>query len=142
MPDFVPRPGAAGYQLSNPSAIDLAAVVASLQIFNQTSMSELRQRSLRLTKFLEDLLVSQELAGAHPPYSIITPRDPAARGAQLSIRLNPGLLEPVLKVLEEHGVVIDERKPDVIRVAPAPLYNTFGDVWNFCRVFREALSRA
>lgn len=105
-------------------------------------MSALRQRSLRLTKYLEDLLTSPEIAGKRPPYSIITPADPGARGAQLSVRLNPGLLDSVLKVLEENGVIIDERKPDVIRVAPTPLYNTFSDVWKFCEILREALSKA
>lgn len=142
MTDFIPRSGAAGFQLSNPSAIDLAAVVASLQIFNQTTMTQLRQKSMRLTKFLEDLLTSPDVAGREPRYSIITPKDPSARGAQLSIRLQPGLLETVLEVLERNGVVVDERKPDVIRVAPAPLYNTFVDVWNFCKVLRQAIDEA
>lgn len=76
--------------------------------------------------------------GDSPPYQIITPADPSARGAQLSIRLEPGMLDTVLECLDEDGVVIDERKPDVIRVAPAPLYNNFNDVYQFCRIFRRA----
>ncbi|RVX68621.1 Kynureninase 1 [Exophiala mesophila] len=136
---FVPRPGAAGYQLSNPSALDLAAVVASLQVFNETSMSALRQRSLKLTNYLETLL--DGIDGRNPgKFTLISPRAPERRGAQLSIRLTPGLLEPVLEHLENEGVVIDERKPDVIRVAPAPLYNTFIDIWNFCQVFEASLT--
>ena len=137
--EFVPRPGAAGYQLSNPSALDMTAVIASLQIFNETSMAELRQKSLRLTAYLEQLLDS---LGSKEPglFNIITPRKPCERGAQLSIRLAPGLLDHVLEVLEGNGVVIDERKPDVIRVAPAPLYNSFSDVFRFCRVMEKALS--
>ena len=138
---FVPRPGAAGYQISNPSALDLAAVVASLQIFNETSMKELRQRSIRLTNYLETSL--DELLHRKPAaFDIITPRNAKDRGAQISIRLAPGLLDKVLEHLEEEGVIIDERKPDVIRVAPAPLYNNFADVWHFCHVLEEALTEA
>jgi kynureninase len=138
--EFNPRPGAAGFQLSNPSALDLAAVVASLQIFNETSISDLRSRSLRLTRFLELLL--DDINDKDHDFTIITPRNPAARGAQISIRLKAGFLDPVLEHLDEHGVVIDERKPDVIRVAPAPLYNTFADVFDFCEILRSALVSA
>ncbi|KAJ9607778.1 Kynureninase (L-kynurenine hydrolase) [Cladophialophora chaetospira] len=135
---FVPRPGAAGYQLSNPSALDITALIASLQVFDETSMRELRQRSLRLTAYLEKLL--EEVAQRKPnQFDIITPRNPEERGAQLSIRLAPGLLDHVLEHLENNGVVIDERKPDVIRVAPAPLYNSFADVFRFGLVLEKAL---
>lgn len=140
--DFVPRPGAAGFQLSNPSALDLAAVVASLELFNKAGMSKLRQKSLRTTQFLQDLLTAKSLVGLNPPYTIITSTNPEERGAQLSVRLNPGLLETVLHELEANGVIIDERKPDVIRVAPAPLYNSFQDVCSFCEVFARALKVA
>lgn len=139
--EFVPRPGAAGYQLSNPSALDLSAVVASLQVFNETSMKDLRERSLRLTAYLEALLDAMALKKPGM-FDMITPRNPAERGAQLSIRLAPGLLDGVLEHLEHEGVIIDERKPDVIRVAPAPLYNTFTDVFDFCRVLEEGLDKA
>jgi len=105
-------------------------------------MNALRQKSLRLTAYLEQLLTAEELVGSSPPYTIISPRDPVARGAQLSIRLEAGLLTTVLECLEEDGVVIDERKPDVIRVAPTPLYNSFTDVYKFCRIFRRALEVA
>lgn len=135
---FVPRPGAAGFQLSNPSALDLSAVVASLRIFNEVGMDALRARSMRLTAYLEYLLTAEELIGHSPAYRIISPHDPEARGAQLSVRLEPGLLDTVLQCLEEDGIIVDERKPDVIRVAPTPLYNTFTDVYHFCRAFRKA----
>jgi kynureninase len=101
-------------------------------------MSALRERSLRLTNYLEQLLESL-LSRKPGVFNIITPRQPEARGAQLSIRLAPGLLDHVLEHLDDEGVVIDERKPDVIRIAPAPLYNSFVDVWRFCQVFEEAL---
>lgn len=141
--EFIPRAGAAGFQLSNPSALDMSAVVASLELFNETSMLDLRRKSQSLTKYLEQWL-DETLAELpnEKTFTIITPRDPEARGAQLSIRLKPGLLDPVLAHLEHNGVIVDERKPDVIRVAPTPLYNTYTDVWKFTRVFREALLNA
>lgn len=142
-PGFVPQSGAAGYQLSNPSVLDMNAVVASLELFNRTSMSEIRQRSLQLTGYLEHLLLKYPLDGlSDRPFTIITPSNPSERGAQLSLRLKPGLLDGVLVTLEEHAVVIDERKPDVIRVAPAPLYNTYEEVWQFCHIFLEACRTA
>ncbi|KAL3447291.1 pyridoxal phosphate-dependent transferase [Aspergillus insuetus] len=140
---FIPQPGAAGYQVSNPSVLDLNAVAASLELFNRTSMAEIRQKSLKITGYLEHLLLKYPLDGlSKRPFSIITPSNPSERGAQLSLRLAPGLLDKVLEELEEHAVVIDERKPDVIRVAPAPLYNTYEDVWQFCQIFLEACKKA
>ena len=140
---FVPQPGAAGFQLSNPSILDLNAVVASLSMF--PSMVGIRDKSINITGYLEHLLrtiprsISNE---AKPPFEIMTPGNPAERGAQLSLRLAPGLLDRVLNTLEEKGVVVDERKPDVIRVAPAPLYNTFTEVWEFCHIFLRACKEA
>lgn len=133
--EFEPIEGAGGWQLSNPSVADMTAVRASLDVFKQTSMGELRERSLRLTGRLETAL---DACDARDLFTIITPRSPHERGAQLSVQLKPGLLEPVLQRLEEEGVVIDERKPDVIRVAPAPLYNTEEDVDAFVRIFGKA----
>ena len=120
-------------------------------------MAELRAKSLKLTAYLEQLLdkLSQDLdhESAAPTtttttiadskdgdkaFTIITPRDPSQRGAQLSLRLAPGMMDKVMHVLEEESVVVDERRPDVIRVAPAPLYNTFTDVLRFVRVFGKA----
>lgn len=138
---FHPRPGAAGYQLSNPSALDLTSLTASLQVFSLTTMPDLRAKSLRLTAYLERLLLSDPLY-SEGHYRIITPFDPAARGAQLSIRLDEGLLEGVMRWLEREGVVVDERKPDVVRVAPAPLFNTFVDCWGFVEVWRGAVGDA
>lgn len=151
---FEAIPGAAGFQLSNPSALDISALMGSLSVFEKTSMSKLRDRSLRLTGYLEALLLapyqredderqnSATNATASPPYKIITPSDPTQRGAQLSIRLPPSLLEPVATALERQHIVVDERKPDVIRVAPAPLYNTFQDCKRFVDVFQRACIEA
>ena len=139
--DFIPTPGAKGWQVGNPSALALTAVLASLEIFDMTSMSALREKSIALTSCLESLLL-QSTPDTKRPYDIITPNEPSERGAQLSIKLKPGLLDLVLKTLEEEGVVVDERKPDVIRVAPAPLYNTFVEVWEFVKIFKEACATA
>jgi kynureninase len=143
--EFIPIPGAAGFQLSNPSALDTTAVIASLEVFSLTSMSALRQKSIALTAYLEDLLLHpqiENLEGRDLPYKIITPSNPAERGAQLSILLRPGLLDGVMKKLEDAGIVVDERRPDVIRVAPAPLYNNFTEVWDFVEIFAAACLKA
>lgn len=137
---FIPLPGASGFQLSNPSALDMTSVMASLDVFALTSMDALRARSLRLTAYLEARLLRYE--GEEIPYTIITPSNPAERGAQLSVYLKDGLLDSVLEYIEERGVVVDERKPNVLRVAPAPLYNSFYDVHRFVVIFHEACRQA
>ena len=139
---FIPRPGAAGFQMSNPNALGLAAVVGALELFNEATMTVVRKKSLGITLYLEFLLrefVPIFYRSRDVPFEIITPSDPKQRGAQLSIKLKAGMLDHVLRELEKNGVVVDERKPDVIRVAPAPLYNSFEDVLRFCDIFREAL---
>ena len=138
---FVPIPGAAGFQLGNPSALALTTVLASLEVFSLTSMSAIRKKSIDLTGYLLGLLLRDGGSFADA-YNVVAPLDPAQRGAQLSIKLKPGLLQGVLKVLEENSVIVDERKPDVIRVAPAPLYNTFTEVWDFVQIFRLACQHA
>ncbi|MCJ1243191.1 Kynureninase (L-kynurenine hydrolase) [Trapelia coarctata] len=140
--NFVPIPGAAGFQVGNPSALAQTAVIASLEVFAQTSMEAIRAKSFKLTGFLENLLLQPPNQGTSNPYHIITPPNPKERGAQLSVRLEPGMLKGVMNELEAAGVVVDERKPDVIRVAPAPLYNTFTEVWQFVKIFREACEKA
>lgn len=144
--EFVPIPGAAGFQVGNPCALAICPLLASLEVFALASMAAIRAKSVTLTRYLEELLDRSILRDgtneATVLYRIITPSDPAQRGAQLSIRLKPGLLEGVMAELEEQGVVVDERKPDVIRVAPAPLYNTFNDVWNFVAIFKVACIKA
>ncbi|KAL1311416.1 hypothetical protein AAFC00_001578 [Neodothiora populina] len=137
---FTPIPGAAGFQLSNPSVGDMTFLRASLDVFNMTSMKGMREKSLKLTRYLEQLLHEMEIDKG--TFEIITPSDPKQRGAQLSLRLAPGMLDEVMKVLEAQGVVIDERRPDVIRVGPAPLYNNFSDVLRFVNVFKEACVQA
>ena len=105
-------------------------------------MATIRAKSMAMTAYLEDLLRNPPLADCHYkehlPYQIITPSKPEERGAQLSVRLEPGLLEDVMRFLEDAGVIVDERRPDVVRVAPAPLYNTFTEVWDFANIFTSA----
>jgi kynureninase len=125
-PDFQPIPGAEGWQLGNPPVLAMAALRASLEIFDEVGMTALRQKSVTLTAYLEFLLEQ------HPSrsFSIITPQDPQQRGAQLSLRLHRKG-RAVCEALKEQGVICDWREPDILRVAPVPLYNSFTDVYAF-----------
>ncbi|KAL2211438.1 kynureninase [Sarocladium strictum] len=138
---YVPSPGASGYQVSNPSAIDLASLSAALSVFNKTSMHEIRSKALVITAYAEHLLheINAESKEETPYFTIITPSDPHQRGTQLSVLLREGLLEKVMPALEENGVACDKRKPNVIRVAPVPLYSRFEDVWKFMQILRSVL---
>lgn len=140
--NFLPTVGAAGYQCSNPSVIDLASLSGTLSVFNKTSMKELRSKALVLTAYAEHLLdqmMEDDKGDAEPLFKILTPRDPLQRGTQLSVLLREGLLDKVSEALEENAVICDKRKPNVIRVAPVPLYTRFEDVWAFMQVLRGAL---
>ncbi len=135
MPDrFSPIPTAEGWQLSNPPILPLAALRASLEIFDEAGMTALRQKSVRLTGYLEFLLKQLSSEGVR----ILTPKQTEARGCQLSIVVEQHG-KTVYERLTEAGVVCDWREPDVIRVAPVPLYNSFTDVYHFVEIFREAL---
>lgn len=136
---FRPSPGASGYQVSNPSVIDLASLCGSLSVFNQTSMADIRKKSVNITAYLEFLLL--EGTDSSKAFKIITPADPAARGTQLSVLLKPGRLDTLMDMLDVAGIVVDKRRPDVIRVAPVPLYNTYSEVWKFVQIFKEALAK-
>jgi kynureninase len=113
-------------------------------VFEQATMRELRDKGLVLTRYLEWLLegLLEEGVGGKRAFRIITPGNPMERGSQLSLLLRAGLMEGVSARLAEGGVVIDVRKPDVIRVAPVPMYCRFEDVWGFVEVFRKALEEA
>ena len=139
---FVPIPGAAGFQLSNPSILDITSLTASLEVFEKAGgMGPIREKSLKITAYLENLLLSMD-AYSQRIFEIITPKEKEQRGAQLSVKLQAGLLDVLMKELEETGVVVDERRPDVIRVAPAPLYNSFEDCWEFVKAFGGAVEVA
>ena len=103
-------------------------------------MTDIRQKSVHLTAYLEHLLLTETSEFTHA-FRIITPSDISARGTQLSILLKPGRLETLSNMLEDAGIVADKRKPDVIRVAPVPLYNTYEEVWDFVQIFKQALAK-
>jgi len=132
MPDkFNPITSAEGWQLSNPPILSLAAIRASLSIFDEIGMDKLVAKSKKLTDYLVFLLNSIE----SDRIEIITPEE---RGCQLSIRVNNGNKE-LFDAITEKGVIADWREPDVIRVAPIPLYNSFQDVFKFYSILKEDL---
>ncbi len=136
-PDFVPRAGADGWQISNPPILSLAPLVASLELFDRAGMDDLRAKSITLTRYLRFLL--ELLPGvAYKRFTIITPRERAAQGCQLSLLVHERAKD-VLKAIESRGVVCDFREPNVIRAAPTPLYNTFHDAWRFASILGECL---
>jgi kynureninase len=129
-PDFHATPGAEGWQVSNPPVVALAALRASMDLFDEAGIDRLRARSVELTGYLESQL-DRHADGA---FSIVTPRNPDRRGAQLSIRVT-GSVRAVWERLAAAGVICDWREPDILRVAPAPLYNTFEDIDRFVDLF-------
>lgn len=120
--EFVPRAGADGWQLSNPPILAMTPLRASLALFERAGMPALRAKAIRLTGYLEFLLDQRATE-----LELLTPRDPAQRGCQLSYRVRGGG-EATLNAVRRRGVVADLRQPDVIRLAPVPLYTTFSDV--------------
>ena len=132
-PDIDPIVGAGGWQISCISPLILAPLDASLQLFNEVSMKQLREKSERLTGYLEFLI--QELGREH--FSILTPHDPTQRGCQLSIRTHQQG-KALFDYLTQSGIYCDWREPDVIRVAPTPFYNTFTEVYQFTQILKKA----
>jgi len=134
---FHPIEGAEGWQLSNPPILSLAAVRASLDTFRDAGfMGPLRTKSESLTGYL-DRLLAEELG---KPVRRITPRAPAARGCQLSLGIAGGAGKDVFRGIEEAGVTCDWREPDVIRVAPVPLYNRYEDCFRFVEILKGLLA--
>ncbi|MGB0146966.1 MAG: kynureninase [Flavobacteriaceae bacterium] len=131
---FDPIPGAEGWQLSNPPILSMAAIRASLDLFDRAGMKSLREKSIKLTGFLADSLN----ALSHDKIRILTPIDPVQRGAQLSLQIKNSD-KTLHQKLTDLGVVSDWREPDVIRVAPAPLYNSFQDVHEFVQRLSQCL---
>jgi len=131
-PHFVPRVGADGWQMSNPPILSMAPLKASLDLFDEAGMPALRVKSEQLTGYLEWLLRGL------PEVRLLSPCEPGRRGCQLSLRVPAG--RATLKQLEAAGIVCDFREPDVIRVAPVPLYNSFHDVWRFASVLTQAIA--
>ncbi len=135
-PRFAPASGAAAWQISNPPILSAAPLLASIRIFQEARIERLREKSIALTGFLGDLL-----RPLHDCVELLTPDDPGARGCQVSIRIlgSAGRGRGVLERLTALGAICDWREPDVIRVAPVPLYNRFEDVFRFAELLAQAL---
>jgi kynureninase len=151
-PKFSPTGGAQGFQQSNPSPIIVSSLFGSLQIFKKAGMmGPLRERSVELTRVLETLLkqsqhfvpVDQVSKNTRRGFTIITPSETSQRGAQLSLLFLPTgseVMRTVFKYFTENGVIGDEREPDVIRLAPTPLYNTLKDCEEAAAVLEKAFN--
>jgi kynureninase len=137
---FIPGAGAAAWQLSNPPILSSAPLLASLAIFDAAGLPTLRAKSVRLTGFLWQRL--QELCGAR--LQCVTPMPDAERGCQLSIRVHGGAARArrVHELLRQRHVIADWREPDIIRIAPAPLYNRFADAELAAHAFADSLRAA
>lgn len=135
--DFKAMPGADGWLVSNDNVLGLAAHQASLEILVKAGMSNLRRKSELLTGYLEFLI--HQTTKSHS-VKIITPKNPEERGCQLSILLQEEGKE-VFEELHLNGVIGDWRNPNVIRLAPTPLYNSFGDVYHFAKLFERVMTK-
>lgn len=132
--DFDALPTSEAWQLSNPPIMALSAVWAALKLHDEAGIESLRAKSIKLTGYLEALVTSL----GSETIEIITPTEPESRGAQLSIRVK-NAQKNLFKKITELGVIADWREPDVIRVAPAPMYNSFEDVYRFYAILKEAI---
>jgi kynureninase len=139
-PEFEVLQGAEGWQLSNPPILAMAPLIASFDLFREAGMERLREKSVKLTGYLEALLDAR-LRGR---VVIVTPREQHARGCQLSLRVMGGLQagRRMYESLLARDVVCDWREPDIVRIAPVPLYNTFEEVWEFVELLDLALAHA
>lgn len=134
-PEFSPAFGAAGWQVSNPPILSAAPLLASLALFEAAGMAALRAKSLAM-----HALLLQELDARHALLlQCVTPREEAARGCQLSLRVRTGrdAGHALFKALGADGVVLDWREPDILRIAPVPLYNSFADIAQFMRKLEQ-----
>ena len=132
-----PIPSVDGWQLSNVNILSHASHLASLSLFDEAGIDQLRAKSLKLTDFMEELLLGSDML--KDQIKIITPSLHEERGAQLSVYLlNHG--KSVFEYLIAHGVILDWREPNVIRVAPVPFYNSFEDAVNFVSILEEAIT--
>jgi kynureninase len=133
---FRPMPGADGWQLSNHPVLSGAAHLAALAIFEEAGMKKIRAKSEQLTGYLEFLL--NDIDPGHEHFTLLTPSNAKERGCQLSIYMRQNG-KKIFNRLTKAGVMADWREPDVIRLAPVPLYNTFEEVFRFSEIFAKAL---
>ncbi|MCW3125409.1 MAG: kynureninase [Bacteroidetes bacterium] len=134
---FVPKSGAEGWQMSNAPVMNMAAHKASLELFQKAGMKNLRKKSIQLTGYLHWLLSSHQ-SPVTSQLEIITPSKPSERGCQISLQTKSNG-KKIFDKLTRAGVIADWREPDVIRIAPVPLYNSFEDVWHFADILSSAL---
>eukprot|EP01135_Chromosphaera_perkinsii_P003241 Nk52_evm16s239 gene=Nk52_evmTU16s239 len=132
---FVGIMGAQSWAMSNPPMIPCVCLISSLKVFSKTSMEELRKKSVLLTQYLEHLILTQV---GEDSVKIITPRDPEKRGSQLSLYFSMPVKQ-IFDKLTEQGVIGDMREPNVMRVAPTAMYNSFTDVFNFVALLKGTL---
>lgn len=131
-----PIPSVDGWQMSNVNILSHASHLASLEVFDQAGIKNLRKKSIQLTGLLEEMILSSSVLRDH--IAIITPRDQGERGCQLSLYLkNHG--KSVFEFIISKGVMLDWREPNVIRVAPVPLYNSFSEIAAFVSILEEAI---
>lgn len=139
-PGFEPDPGAAGWQVSTSPVMLLTLHKAALDIFDQAGgLEPLRQKSELLTGYLEFLITEVNKKAGDELFRIITPRNKNERGCQLSIICKQNARE-TFDYLTESGVIGDWREPNVIRLSPVPLYNTFNDVFEVGRILAAAVT--
>jgi kynureninase len=135
-----PPATAEAWQISNPPILAMSPVRTSLEIFDKIGINPLRERSVRLTAFLESLL-NESIADCPPGgalFSIVTPREPERRGAQLSVRI-AAAADVARRLRFEHGIIVDVRMPDTVRLAPAPLYSTYHDCWRAAEAIKQVV---
>jgi len=137
-PGFNPMKGAEGWQLSNAPVLGMAAHLASLDLFEEVGMESLCAKRDDLTAYLEFIIHDVSERNKNATFEIITPKDKTKRGAQLSI-LAHGQGKALFDAMTEKGVIADWREPNVIRVAPAPFYNSFEDVYRFGKILEESI---
>ncbi len=130
-PTFEPIPTVEAWQLSNPPIFQLASLRASMNIFDEAGIGNLRARGDKLTSYLEYLLKEN----CEGKLDIITPK---ARGSMLSIQMKKDP-KPLVKILREKGVILDFREPDILRVTPVPLYNSYEDCYRFVQIMKESI---
>jgi kynureninase len=129
---FHPKADANGWNISTAQVFNMVGLKAALELFEQAGIRALREKSIHLTAYLEFLL--RHLTPIR--FEIITPADPQRRGAQLSLLFAENGKE-IHKKMTDSGIIVDYREPNVIRVAPAPLYNSFEDVFRFYEILKN-----
>lgn len=130
--DFMPIPGADGWQLSNPAILSMVAIKSSLDVFDRADFKRIREKSVHITGYLEYLLKEMD----SNRFRILTPENPEERGTQLSIQIKDADNQ-MERVLVENGIIADWREPDVIRLAPVPLYNSYTEVYELVQKLKN-----